>query len=381
MPREAIRASLTPFRRRLFAAAVLSNLPWAIASAVVVGALCRWTVVVATPWTTVFAWMGVLGGAAGLTLAVAQTPSVEQTARIVDARLGLQNRMTSALEFAGCDDAMSRLVVHDAVDHLSTRRPGEIPATGARSRAGIAALAAACCLALGLAVLDPRVSAAGGVGSSRDSIGDGAMASDRAGSAPRATARTGAMQTGTAAGSPAPSEAAVPGGQTPPADRRPPATAQPQDGRTGGVPQEASGSTPGSMQPGPPGSQGRTTTEDAAGTGRGDARAGAAAAMPQTSGQSASGSPRASADRTAGAGATGASPDAATLGGGVAGGTLRSGEPRPASDSAPAVTFDSGTVAAASARAETAIARARVPHRLRGYVRDYFRVLRGDTTP
>ena len=80
--------------------------------------------------------------AAGLLIAIVATrilmPSVRATASLLDARLHLQDRIVTAVQYQAAGDVFSRLVVRDAVDRLSAASPREaFPFRIPRMAAGI----------------------------------------------------------------------------------------------------------------------------------------------------------------------------------------------------------------------------------------------------
>ncbi len=66
---------------------------------------------------------------AAYALAVFKTPSLSATARIVDARFGLQDRAVSALQFAESADPIASLVVADAASRLKRMPVSRLPLT------------------------------------------------------------------------------------------------------------------------------------------------------------------------------------------------------------------------------------------------------------
>lgn len=116
-PHAALLTALQRFRRRLRLRTFLGYVPAAAAIAIAadvwVVALGRGDAVAPLlGGSLLIAIVAAYGGA------VLRTPSIPATARIIDRELRLQDRATTALEFVRATDAVSRLVVTDAVCHL-----------------------------------------------------------------------------------------------------------------------------------------------------------------------------------------------------------------------------------------------------------------------
>ncbi len=126
--RELLRL-LGTYRRRLqFLTFTRSLLP--CLAAVCAGLVTLGVVVPFTPRHAVLSvgWSAALVIVTAVAIALARTPSLRTTAEIVDARLGLANLSTTALQFSEQEDSVSRLVVASANERLSAHAPKELSA-------------------------------------------------------------------------------------------------------------------------------------------------------------------------------------------------------------------------------------------------------------
>jgi hypothetical protein len=370
--------ALAPFRRRLFLGVALSIVPWATAMTVVMAAGVALGPTSTGSRGVLLVLAVAVGAAAGLAVAAVRRPSMRDVARIVDARLRLHNRTTTALELTHRVDVMSTLVVHDAVTQLGMRRPGEIAVFLRRSKMGSVAVGGALAAYLAVAAFTPTPHALdtgdhatiAGDGTASNGAGAGARRENvrgQSGIAASAAASEGAMAVATpdttTSSNAVPAQTYAEAGDAAGARSSRAATS---DGDTSATATEA-GQTP-------------TTTARDAGE-----RTGATATAATGSGTQSAGSGRVATSSTrasgTGAGGGGTTQGQAASGGGVAGSSLRSGAVPTTQSLSPQLHLDEPTLNTASVRAEAAIARAQVPIRLRTYVRDYFRVLRGETTP
>ena len=125
-PAAGIIAGLERFQRRLWLVAFLRTLPLAAAVATA-AALAVARIGGLQPTVTAIAVLfGVLGAALAAALIARRHTGLARTAAAVDRRFGFANRMTTALECAGQEDAMSSLVVADAAAVLRLRRPQDV---------------------------------------------------------------------------------------------------------------------------------------------------------------------------------------------------------------------------------------------------------------
>jgi hypothetical protein len=355
-------SALRRFQRRLRLAAFIRHVTVASALALVVAG----AVVLASPpditILAVFTAAIALGVVAAVALAIVTTPSLHDTARIVDRELLLQDRAVSALQFSRTMDPIARLVVTDAAARLGaisvSRLPISIPAP--------ARWLAVSALMVSVTIVVSRGGPAPDAITTPGSAGAAAAPSGRSPRAQPQRAGAGATETPQQGG-------AAPAQSTPSrADARQPGAARGAAGDarerskdvTGQEP--ADGSTPRADSPSRPsesrlaGTGNATSTEKAhqSGSATLNAPAGAASAP--------------------GAAAGGA---AGRHGGGVRGGALLSAGPHQAQASPPSVNRRTASYAEAYARAEAAVPAERVPAGLRSYVRAYFLAIRPGSNP
>src|SRR5689334_5332243 len=81
--------------------------------------------------------VGVLAAMLASAVVARQRTGLGHTAAAVDRRFGLANRIVTALECVGHEDAMSTLVVADAESALRRRRPQDVPFEAPRHLAWI----------------------------------------------------------------------------------------------------------------------------------------------------------------------------------------------------------------------------------------------------
>jgi hypothetical protein len=332
----ALARALIPFARRLRLSLVARVLPAAVAAALGAASVLL-LVARPDPAYALSAYAAALGlaGLASWWYARWRIPSLAATARQLDARFGLEDRIVTALQFAEPTDDVARVVVADALSRLEHTAVTRIPV--AAGGPGLWA-AAATVMVTGVVVAGPL----GRETPSRIDRGGFALASE-----PLTLGRHGDVPTGEApsqgqraavrmaAGSPAPVTAERRGV---PAGARAPVTAS-----AGAI----------AAQPAAPGAGGGSATRNDPGA--------------EAIGEGASGR---------GASAGGAARRAA---GGVRhGSTAASGAPGGASGGA---RLDAETYRQALARTETAIGRDRVPVSLRAYVRDYLLAIRPREEP
>ncbi|HUK37474.1 MAG TPA: hypothetical protein VLV86_26335 [Vicinamibacterales bacterium] len=127
-PDTRLRAQVGRFQRRLIAIACVRTLP-ATASVVIGGVLLVGWI---AHWRPEAVAGGVAAGAvlaalSSMLLAARRTGRLAATAAAIDLRFGLANRIATALEFAAQDDQVSRLIVGDALSTLSRRSPQDLP--------------------------------------------------------------------------------------------------------------------------------------------------------------------------------------------------------------------------------------------------------------
>ncbi len=116
--------ALEAFRRRRRRVLALRFLGTALAVSVVAGealALVFGTTAAATAW--LLAGAAAAAVVASFGAAVARTPSLSGTARLLDRRASLKNRAATALQFVQQDDPMARLVVRDAMRRIEGLDP------------------------------------------------------------------------------------------------------------------------------------------------------------------------------------------------------------------------------------------------------------------
>jgi hypothetical protein len=153
---------LMRFRRRLAVVAFVRHVPAAAGIAIVA---TETAVIAAHPtpgqggvW---FVGCAVLALTIAGAIALLQTRSLSRTATTLDSRFQLDDCEVTALEFAGCSDSMSRLIVVDASARLARRAPGELslespPRLGWIS-AGVVGISIA--VAIGRSPLPPEIDA------------------------------------------------------------------------------------------------------------------------------------------------------------------------------------------------------------------------------
>lgn len=371
---DQLTRALGAFRRRRRRVLAIRFVCTGLALAIVGGEALSLAFRAGTDYTL---WL--LAGAAGLAVIVSilaaavRTPSLPDTARLLDRHALLQNRAATALQFVNHDDVMATLVVRDAARRVSDLDPGlvfprEYPA---RPHLLVAAITVS---SLVFAASVSRVARS-----------------------PQASSRSAGM--------------AVPGAPT-----------QARPGATGPPREETPGSTPArgtALSPLPQGTQpqgdGRGTPQDpdVDRAARTEGRVGSPATSPSASQQGAAaggaarrspseGSATASDRPGAGSGAAATARDARAAagpgegagqggdvpgrstrgGGGIRGGALAG--PMPAAASRRDTGRTQGYALeyqAAWARAQTALAQDRVPPPLREYVRRYFDAIRSPKEP
>jgi len=122
---EKLSDALRPWRRRL---AVQQILRWT-GRGLIVGLLLAGILLLVSrfiPWTTVNYWaigVGIACVFSALVAAIWYRPSLAATARLVDARLALHDRLSTAWELQSASSPLSVLQRRDALSHLSKYRP------------------------------------------------------------------------------------------------------------------------------------------------------------------------------------------------------------------------------------------------------------------
>jgi hypothetical protein len=360
----AFAATLRPFQRRLrkslFVRTCFVASAFAIAAVDVICLILRQEAVVAI--------LGLIGAFAfslllSWAIAVARTPSLSETARVIDRHARLDDRAVTALQFAPDGDAVSRLIVDEATMRLEATPVSTLPAQlSPRWRwTAVGVLAVSALIVIGLGQVNARPSSVVSFEESTASSSAADRSNTRHGSSRAVQA------TDVTAGAAQQTDA-------------PPIDARKLNGAEGS-------STPGTART----AVERTAAEQATVSGDRDQldRAGSASlqrAEVATTSRGTSDSSRAAgvdASRTGtgplsagGRGAQGITRDS-TGGGGVSGGALTPGNAGPFPAPPPMSTALHATdYRGAYARAEAAMARERVPPRLRSYVRDYFLAIR-----
>ena len=367
--------ALGAFRRRRRRVLAIRFACTGLALAVVAGEALSLALRAGTDYTI---WL--LAGAAGVAVIVSilaaavHTPSLPDTARLLDRHALLLNRAATALQFVDNDDVMATLVVRDAARRMSGLDPAMVFPREYPARPHLL-VAAVTVSALLFAASVSRVAWA--PQSSSRSAGmavPGAPAEARPGS-------PGLRQADTPGATPAQGSALSPVPQDTQAganDRRTPQdqTADREaraDGRAGSPARSPSANQQGAgagSQRRSPTSTGSATASDRPGAGD------SGAASPARD-------PRAAAGEGEGAGQGGGVPDRATrAGGGIKGGALAG--PIPAAPARRDTGRTQGYAVeyqAAWARAQAALAQDRVPPPLREYVRRYFDAIRSPKEP
>ena len=357
-------SALRRFQRRLRLAAFTRYLTVAIALAlvavdvIVLGSPPDAALVMA--FTTSFAFAVV----AAVALAILRTPSLPDTARIVDRRLLLQDRAVSALQFSGATDPIARIVVEEAASRLEivplSRLPLSIPMT--------ARWLAASALLVSMAIVVSREGLPGAAIPS----GSGAAATDSGGRLQHP--QTGRGNTGATVATNqrggATTARSTPSGDAP---QQPVTSAQRGAATNPGQSDRVTAQNPTDQNPA--GAMSSSTRPDprvaaagnAASTAQGRARGSATLNAPASP---------ASGPGAAAAGAAG------RAGGGVRDGALVAGGTLPAQAASPPSTDRrTAAYAAAYARAEAAVPAERVPVDLRSYVRADFLAIRPGSNP
>ncbi len=379
-PVPPLAARVRLFRRRLWLIAFVRTWPAATAVAVMAAAAAALAIrrldgdrvallVGAMIVATVFAAVA----------ARRRTGGIADAAATLDRRFGLANRIVTALEFGAQGDDVARLIAEDAASRLGRRRPEDLPLEAPRHLGWIVT---------GFIVLAVAFVAAGrSTTTAGDAITSQGVLADGAGAPTAIGGRTATAPSSSRGAS------AVAGDERRLADARsedPLTPSSPKSGAAADVPPRradagdaqpsaSSSPSPSSSPPSAPSrdsaavSSPRRTAALSGSDGRSPGREAAAAAAASSGRERATGD-----DRGAGAGATGVRGTASGAGG-VSGAAAqrspdesqvhgRSNEPRE-------------TAAAAWNRAESALARERLPVGLRGYVHDYLVAIRPGSRP
>ncbi len=304
-------------------------------------------------------------------VALVRTPSPDSTARILDREFGLGDRIVSARQFASEGDVVSRVIVAAARRRLSALPPAALTLSRPTRWQGAA-------IVLLLATAGALGAGAAHRGDETGTAADASAFIAGGGSLPTANAAAAAAPPGAgqrAAPQPAPSMPPVASRQAPGArpDGSPGTPRAPEqrgeqvtditrpqprgggDGRAAGAAaaQGASAATPGKAADGPPA---------AAASRRADA---------SSRSESGAASPAGSGGRGVGGGGTRQNGQSVAGAGGVSSTSPIDAAPLAASaTAAPRVT--TAELRRATQAAEAAIARERVPARLRSYLRDYY---------
>ncbi|HET9833132.1 MAG TPA: hypothetical protein VFP91_15530, partial [Vicinamibacterales bacterium] len=126
-PDVKVVAGLGRFQRRLRLVAFVKALPLTAVVAAT-GALAVARIASLRPTVTAIALLvGVLAATLVSAVIARRHTGLARTAAAVDRRFGLSNRIATALEYGGQDDAMSTLVVADAEAALRLRSPRDVP--------------------------------------------------------------------------------------------------------------------------------------------------------------------------------------------------------------------------------------------------------------
>lgn len=353
----AFLRQLVRFRRRL---GVLEFSKYGLPMAIValVGAGIAVLAVRPAAWHAA-AWFG---GSIAVALVTAcaiawiRTPSMRATAAMIDRHFHLEDRVVTALQFAGDADGVSRLIVSDASAHLARCAPKDVSGSATHRAIWLALFCGGAALLYALAaVRTPSVFPPGSFSSERASSTDGQDGPKRP--AIVAVSRP-AGASASAAGSP----------EIAKAQGREAVRPGLQNGTTqvasSGV-ERATGESILPRQPsGPGGSKG--TRRDASGGSHANSGSGGAAG---TAGRSQAGGERGS-DGSGSGGGTGSGTRAGA--GGVKGGLPASPTRRHTALPIPAGSGYSAQYRNARTAAEAAIDQGRVPPILRRYIRDYF---------
>jgi len=370
-PAVSVVAVLGRFQRRLRLVAFVKTLPLSVAVAAA-GALAVARIAGLPPTVTAIALLvGVLAATLASAAIARRHTGLGRTAAAVDRRFGLSNRIATALECRGHDDAMSALVVADAEAALCLRRPQDVPFEAPRHLVWIATLFAAAVAAFVL-VGEPST-AREQLAPSEGVLGGSASAS------PANAKRTAASPAAAASASDA-NDTARRSMPAAPNDRgqrvespQAASTNETADRLPGASSDTSSASERGGESRNPPGANTtQTTRPNGANSARQGGRDGAASADGSSRSQAPAGrggagtssDVRATTDAAGGVRGT-STPDAR-----ASGDTLRAGAR--ASDLTPAARWD---------RAESALAREHLPFEMRKYVRDYLVAIRTGSRP
>lgn len=358
-------SAMRRFQRRLRLAAftryltVASALALVVVDVIVLGSFQDLALVAA--FTTSLAFAAV----ASVVLAILRTPSLPDTARIVDRTLRLQDRAVSALQFSRTTDPIARIVVEDAASRLEAVPLSRLPLSISMTARWLGASA----LIVSMAIVGVRE------GPRPDATirsGSGVATTDPGGRPQNPQPRYGetGATTATNQGGGATVARSTPAGDAPQqlgasAQRGGPGTAEPSDRVAAEDPtdQNPTGPVSSSSQP--------------------DPRVAAAGSAPSSAQGRASGSATLNGPASAASGPGAAAAGAARrAGGGVRDGALVASGSRPA-QAAPPPSTDRRTAAYAEAyaRAEAAVPPERVPADLRSYVRAYFLAIRPGSNP
>ncbi len=366
--------ALEPFRRRRRRVLAVRFVGTALALSVVAAealALAFDTSATHSVWLVAGATAAAV--VAGLSAAAVRTPSLSETARLLDRRASLKNRAAAGLQFVQHDDPMARLVVRDAVRRIEGLDPTVVfPREAPGGAQWLVAAVAISTLILGVNAWRAGMAPLAGGARSGGLLVPGAPNQ----ASPGAPA---ARQTAVALAQPAqaPETAAVPGMPASPPRESTPSAAGAPPGLT----------TPANAAAAPLSQPALTASPATSGVppDRSPFPVGAAADARRTA--AAPGAPSARGAAPAGSGGRGAGAEGAVEsgasheGGGVKGGSVEAGAvpaPRPAGE---AGRLSAVEYRAAWARAQAALADERVPPPLRDYVRRYFAAIRSPRTP
>lgn len=175
-------------RARLRLARVARVLSLALPLILAAAAVAGWARLARVEWLAASALAGILGAAA---VAVARTPSTIGVAALLDARLRLADRVSTALRMMTREDAIARFIVQDAAAKLAPQAVVSALPFQIHPRAMTAAAFSLACVALWIAVPAPANRedgpAGGGLvfgGAAAARVGAESQAARNAGAAP-----------------------------------------------------------------------------------------------------------------------------------------------------------------------------------------------------
>jgi hypothetical protein len=368
-PGDALVAQLAALRARARRALAIRYCSVVAAPALIAGQALSFATGANGTQTLTIIIVTLVGALAGSVLAAVQrTPTLADTAALIDRTQRLESRAATGLQFADQNDVVSLLVLRDATARLAACDPAlvfpvELP------RRWPWMLASAAVISVLLAVAVERRESRRPAGSLGDAIS--------AGGAP-ARSPAGASQVASASSSSTPRVEPAAPTTSARQDSKPPvdANAPIANRSTSASAPRAAGDTGSAPPPDRQPSSTRLGDPAPADVAAASIRPGEEPARQASRGASSSGAAGSTAGGAGGAG-TGTARNEGKGAGGIKGGTLTSslGDPAPA-DAAVPMTPTSPRYRTDWAKGQAAIARERVPPALRKYVRDYFAAIR-----